>query len=100
MGFLSSKAKCRACGAMLHQNAKWDLIASAVISFFIIFLPLVIVFSLVALAYSVHVSFLAFLVMAVVLLLVAVLVSFILFPYASKYEIDPKHDKSKEKTPV
>ena len=98
MGILGGKAECRACGAMLRLNAKWGWISSAVISFFIVTVPVVIFFLLFPLGYSWQVFVLAFLVMAVVLSLIALIVYFISFPYASKYEIDPKHDKSNEKT--
>jgi ATP/ADP translocase len=98
MGVLSSKAECRACGAMLRQNAKCGWISSGVISFLMVFLPLVTFFSLILRPYSEHICVLNFSVMAVVLSLVAFIVGFILNPYVSKYEIDPKHNESKEKT--
>jgi len=95
MGVFSTKVKCRACGVMLRQNAKWDWIGCGIIAFLIVFLPLVIVFSLLFFCpYSVHASVLTLSVMVVVLSLVGFIVGFILFPYISKYEIDPKHDKS------
>ena len=101
MGVFSRKAKCRACGAMLRQNAKWNWIGNGVVSLLMIS-PLYLAFleDVSPVADLVQHSWLALSVMVVVLMLVALIVCFILFPYASKYEIDPKHDKSKEKTSV
>lgn len=97
MGWLSPKAKCKACGAMLRQNAKWDTIGNVVVTFFIFFLPVLIVIFWRQARGDLEQVLLGLSVMAVVLILVVILVSYILFPYASKYEIDPKHDESKEK---
>ncbi len=86
MSGFGTKAKCRACGAMLRENAKWGWIGTGIVSLFII-LPLILA------------TFEpAFLFAALVMTIVVFLVSLLLWPYVSKYEIDPKHDKSKEKT--
>lgn len=97
-GFFINKVECRSCGAMLRQNAKWDWIGSGVVMFFTLFLPVIIVIFWRQARGDLEQVLLGLSVMAVVLMLVGILVCFILFPYASKYEIDPKHDESKQKT--
>ena len=86
LNILSSKMKCRACGAMLRQNTRWNWIGNVVASFFIILpVPLFIAEQVSARA-------------ALVMIIVVFLVGLLLWPYVSKYEIDPKYDKSKEQT--
>ena len=80
MGCFSSKAKCKACGAMLRQNVKWDWIGSGIVSFFIVFPFLLVCLSLLSI------------IAALVIVIVVLLVSFLLFPYVSKYEIEPKRE--------
>jgi hypothetical protein len=82
MGAFSSKAKCKGCGAVLRQNVKWDWIGSGVISFFVVFpIFLVCLGQLPCIA-------------ALVIVVAVLLLAFVLFPYISKYEMAPKHDKS------
>jgi hypothetical protein len=75
LGFLSTRAQCKGCGAKLRQNAKWDWIGSGIIAgLFCLFLFLGLAgwFSWPAVALT-------------VLLFVS---AGLLFPYISKYDVD------------
>jgi uncharacterized membrane protein YdcZ (DUF606 family) len=86
LNVLSSKVKCRACGAMLRQNPKWNWIGNVIVCSFVILPAYLAVFQgLSARA-------------AVVMIIVSFLVGLLLWPYVSKYETDPKHDNSKQET--
>jgi uncharacterized protein (DUF983 family) len=82
-GFFQKRAKCKACGAMLRKNAKWESIT--------LIIALLIVLLLLYLALSNAINWL----IALGIILLMYVLDILLDPYLIKYEVDPKRDGSK-----